>query len=91
MLEAAGAENLGRAFAEPWPRVAREWLLAAAPDVILDASDPADGEPGAYWARWPSLPAVREGRVVAVPPGTATLPGPWLDRGLALLEQALAR
>jgi ABC-type Fe3+-hydroxamate transport system substrate-binding protein len=91
MLEVAGAENLGRAFAEPWPQVAREWLLAAAPDAILDASDPAAGEAAAYWSRWPSLPAVREGRVVALPPGTATLPGPWLDRGLALVEQALSR
>jgi iron complex transport system substrate-binding protein len=91
MLEVAGAENLARAFDEPWPRVAREWLLAAAPDVILDASDPAAGEPAAYWAHWPSLPAVRGGRVVALPPGTATLPGPWLDRGLELLERALGR
>ena len=39
MLGAAGAENLGRAFAEPWPRVTQEWLLAAAPEVILDGSD----------------------------------------------------
>jgi ABC-type Fe3+-hydroxamate transport system substrate-binding protein len=91
MLGAAGAENLGRAFPETWPQVSREWLLAAAPEVILDASDPTAGEPGAYWAHWPSLPAVREGRVVALPPGVVTLPGPWLDRGLVLLEQALAR
>jgi len=91
MLAAAGAENLGRAFDETWPQVSREWLLAAAPEVILDASDPAAGEPGPYWSRWPSLPAVRDGRVIALPPGVVTLPGPWLDRGLARLEQALAR
>src|SRR4029453_17443231 len=57
MLGFAGAENLGRAFAEPWPQASREWLLAQAPEVILDASDPAAGEPASYWARWPSLPA----------------------------------
>lgn len=91
MLGAAGAENLGRAFAETWPQVSREWLLAAAPELILDASDAEAGEPGPYWSRWPSLPAVRDGRVVALPPGVVTLPGPWLDRALALLEAELSR
>jgi iron complex transport system substrate-binding protein len=89
MLEAVGAENLGRQFAQPWPRVTREWLLAAAPEVILDAADPALGPAADYWSRWPSLPAVREGRVVAVPEGVVTLPGPWLDRALAELERAV--
>ena len=42
-----------------------------------------------YWARWGSLPAVRAGRVVALAPGAVTLPGPWLDRALALLEGAV--
>ena len=30
-------------FPDPYPRVALEWLIEAAPEVILDASeDPAD-------------------------------------------------
>lgn len=90
MLASAGAENAAREFAEPYPRVAREWLLAAAPDLLLDASDAAGAEDAArYWARWPSLPAVRAGRVVALAPGVATLPGPWLDRALELLADAV--
>jgi len=88
MLDAAGAENLGRAFDEPWPRVSREWLLAAAPELIIDGSDVA-GDALAYWSKWPSLPAVRDGRVVAVPQGTVALPGPWLDRSLERLAALL--
>jgi len=63
MLDAAGAENLARTFDDPYPRVSIEWLIAAAPDLILDAADPA-AEAGAHWAHWPSLPAVKRGRIV---------------------------
>ena len=89
MLRAAGAENLAAGFDEPYPRVSLEWLVAAAPEVILDSSD-GDEPAERYWARWPSLPAVKTGRVAALPPEWVTLPGPHLDRGLALMVEALA-
>jgi iron complex transport system substrate-binding protein len=89
MLAAAGAENLARAFDEPYPRVSVEWLIAAAPDLILDAADPADGA-AAHWAHWPSLPAVKHGRVRTLD-RAVTIPGPYLDRSLvALSEQVRA-
>jgi iron complex transport system substrate-binding protein len=91
MMAAAGADNVGNEFAEPWPGVTQEWLLAASPDVILDASAGAAADAPRYWARWPSLPAVKQGRVVAVPDGVVTLPGPWLDHALFTLDAALAK
>lgn len=91
MLRAAGAENLAASFDSPYPRVGREWLLEAAPDVILDSSHQADGDDAlAWWSRWPSLPAVRTGRVVPLAEGRVTLPGPYLDRSLRELSAALA-
>jgi iron complex transport system substrate-binding protein len=88
MLRAAGAKNVAAEFESPYPRVSLEWLLASAPEVILDSSD--DPEPAAaYWARWPSLPAVRAGRVLPVAQGVVTLPGPYLDRSLVTLARAL--
>jgi iron complex transport system substrate-binding protein len=84
MLRAAGAQNLGAALAGSWPRASREWLLAAQPDVLIDSTD--EPEPASqFWARWPSLRA----RVVTLPAGAVTLPGPRLDAALALLEAAL--
>ncbi|HEY8120551.1 MAG TPA: helical backbone metal receptor [Myxococcota bacterium] len=81
MLRAAGAQNLGADLAGPWPRASREWLLAAQPALILDATD--EPEPAVqFWARWPSLRA----RIESLPAGAVTLPGPRLDRALALLE-----
>ncbi len=88
MLGAAGADNLGAGLEGPYPRAGLEWLVAAAPEVLLDSS--TDPTPAAdYWSRWQSLPAVRNGRVVGLGPGTATLPGPWLDRALRILARAV--
>lgn len=90
MLRAAGADNLAADLGEAYPRASLEWLLAAQPEVILDSSE--GGEPARrYWQRWPSLPAVQHGRVQPLPADRVTLPGPFLDRGLALLVQALGR
>jgi iron complex transport system substrate-binding protein len=88
MLGAAGAENLANVFAEPYPRASLEWLIAAAPELILDASEDPE-EPRSYWARWPSLPAVAAGRVHRIEASEVTLPGPFPERSLALLAQAI--
>ncbi len=83
MMRAVGLDNLGAQLSGSWPRASREWLLAARPDLIIDSTD--ELEPAApYWARWPSLGA----RVVSLPAGAVTLPGPYLDRALALLASA---
>jgi ABC-type Fe3+-hydroxamate transport system substrate-binding protein len=87
MLGALRVENLARRQPGPWPRLAREWLLAERPELILDSSPEA--EPAAdYWARWPSLPAVARGAVADVPQGVTTLPGPQLDEALLVLAAA---
>ncbi len=88
MLAAAGLENAGAAIGAGWPRSSREWLIAASPAWILDAS--GEVQPASeFWARWPSLAAVRERHVVSLPPGLATLPGPYLDRGLVTLVRSV--
>ena len=87
MLRTLRVENLAATQPGPWPRLAREWLLAAGPELILDASPEA--EPAAsYWARWPSLPALSRHAVFDVPQGISTLPGPDLDEALLVLAAA---
>jgi ABC-type Fe3+-hydroxamate transport system substrate-binding protein len=88
MMRAAGAENVGAEFDQPYPRVTREWIIDAAPEVLLDSSDAPD-DAGRYWSQWPSLPAVRQGRVVTLSRGVATLPGPYLDRALLAIAAAI--
>jgi len=88
MLTIAGAENVAAKFDDPYPRVSVEWLIAAAPDVILDA-DAKSPAPAEYWSRWPSLPAVAKARTIAVLAADITLPGPKLDRAVRILAEAL--
>ena len=88
MLRASGIENVAARYAEPYPRVAVEWLIDVAPEIIIDSADDATSAKE-YWSRWPSLPAVSEGRVVEVPRGIVTLPGPFLDRSLRTLVAAI--
>jgi iron complex transport system substrate-binding protein len=87
MLQSLGITNVAAAQPGHWPRLSREWLLAARPELIVDSSP--DPEPAlVYWKRWPSLPAVAAEGVVSIPVGVATLPGPDLDEALLSLAEA---
>jgi iron complex transport system substrate-binding protein len=88
MLGAVGVENLGAVFDDPYPRVGVEWLIARAPQLLLDASEDPE-EARAHWARWPSIPAVASGRVVTLAASEVTLPGPYIDRALHSLARAV--
>lgn len=88
MLRAAGVDNVARELPDPYPRAAVEWLIAAEPELILDASDEPPGA-AAFWARWPSIPAVANGDTFALP-ASATYPGPYIDRSLRLIEERVA-
>jgi iron complex transport system substrate-binding protein len=88
MLDAAGLDNAAAEYSEAYPRVSLEWLIAAEPQVIIDSSE----DPVAaieHWSRWTSIPAVAAGRVVAIPQGLVTLPGPYLDRSLRTMVAAI--
>jgi iron complex transport system substrate-binding protein len=93
LLEIAGGENVIRA--ERYPQVGMESVLAEAPQVILharmDKADPAapDGVVS-YWKRWPTIPAVRDGRVVVFDASAALRPGPRMAMAVEQLEAILA-
>jgi iron complex transport system substrate-binding protein len=89
LLGAVGAINLGAEVSTGYPRGSLEWLVASAPELVLDLSPQVEAD-GAltFWRRWPSLPAVQSGRVLALDATRVSLPGPDLDR--ALRELAIA-
>jgi iron complex transport system substrate-binding protein len=78
LLELAGGTNV---ISDPrYPRLDVEAVAAARPDLILQARmDLSEGAPhteDAFWKRWPSIPAVAQGRVVVLPDDLTLRPGP---------------
>jgi iron complex transport system substrate-binding protein len=92
LMEMAGGENVVRERSVPYPRLSWEEVVGAAPEVILVAShrDGPDGPSiGEVWRGWQSVPAVRSGRIIAVPGDTIHRPGPRVVEGVERLARAI--
>ncbi len=89
LLAVLGVPNAAGDLERPWPVLSLEALVARNPGRILDATEaPAgDAEVLAFWARFPSLAAVKAGAVVRVREPALVRPGPRLPEAL----RALAR
>ncbi|OSM01972.1 putative periplasmic binding protein [Magnetofaba australis IT-1] len=74
------------------PRIGVEAVVARAPEVILASGmDAARPEWLDDWKRWKSLPAVRDGHLIHIPPDLIQRHGPRAVEGMALICAALAQ
>jgi len=94
LLELVGAENVAADLEQAWPTLGEEALVARAPEVILDTSAGVEEgvDPAALasrWARFDTVPAVREGRVLPVTDQSLFRPGPRIPMAIELLERLL--
>ncbi|MBI4735792.1 MAG: cobalamin-binding protein [candidate division NC10 bacterium] len=92
LIEMAGGDNVVRERAVPYPRLSWEEVLASAPEVILVATHAEGGDRplnGGSWSAWQSIPAVRTGRIIALPGDTIHRPGPRVVEGLERLARAI--
>ena len=97
LLGLAGGRNIVWERTGSYPRLSWEQVVARAPDVILladhreDSDRPATGTGGVppEWHTWQAVPAIRMGRVLAVPSNTILRPGPRLGDGLTRLARAI--
>jgi iron complex transport system substrate-binding protein len=81
LIRLAGGVNLAADAGAPYQQFSIEAVLERGPEVIVDTS----GD-GAYWSRWPFLPAVRDGNVYRVEPNELAIPGmrlPEMARAMA--------
>ncbi len=92
LLRAIGAENVLADVDAAWPALSEESAVARAPDVILDASE-GDNSTDAgraallkSWERFPSIPAVRDGRVRVIREDILFRAGPRIPEALERLE-----
>jgi iron complex transport system substrate-binding protein len=87
LIVMAGGKNLAQGPV-PYPHYSREEVLALSPEVFIITSM----ERGkkfekikSEWARWSSLPAVKNGRILLVDSNVFDRPGPRLVDGLEIL------
>ncbi len=90
MVLAAGGDNVVKRGGE-YPTLGVEAVLELAPEVILVAREAMDSDrtQSIDWARYPSIPAVRDGRVVRVGDARVLRPGPRIGEGVRVLAHAL--
>jgi iron complex transport system substrate-binding protein len=88
LLELTGARNAAQA--DGYFAISAEALLAAAPDVIIDAAGPMENPVRAaaaskrLWARFADLPAVKAKRVHLITDAAVIVPGPRMADAVRL-------
>lgn len=92
LIEMAGGDNVVRERTIPYPRLSWEEVVGSAPEVILVAGHREGPDPpssAGVWNNWRSIPAVRSGRIVSMPPDTILRPGPRVGDGVERLARAI--
>jgi iron complex transport system substrate-binding protein len=87
ILTRLGAENVVPASLGPFPQLSPEFVLRAAPDVIIQSEGSAQNAPG-----WAGLQAVQHGRICRFAPAQIDIlvrPGPRMAEAAHLLAQCL--
>jgi iron complex transport system substrate-binding protein len=91
LIEIAGGINLAKG-PTPYPRFSREQVLALAPDVLIITSMARGGrfeQVKQEWSRWPSIPAVRNHRILMVDSNLFDRPSPRLVDALEILARQI--
>jgi iron complex transport system substrate-binding protein len=84
LITLAGGENIAAEAAQPWLNLPPEYVLAKAPQVIIEAGMGSERTASAK-ARWQdlrSIPAVRDQRIYTYPSDKILRPGPRIGQGL---------
>jgi iron complex transport system substrate-binding protein len=92
MIELAGGTNVAEHATAPYPRLTTEVVLQADPEIILFPVGSAEGIPESeqqLWRRWPTVTAVKRGRLHRIDSDLVNRPGPRAVDGLERLAQLL--
>ena len=90
LLHLAGGDNIADLAAQNWPRLSIEYIIAMRPEVILDGAMGSDANtPAGFWARYPTIPAVRDHHVFGYPENPMLHPGPRVWQSLEILARRI--
>lgn len=92
LITRAHGSNLARAAAGRWPHLNLELVVAAAPEVIVDTSMGNEERAGAaatmeFWRAFPTIPAVRNGRIYGYGAYDVLRPGPRIGDAFATMAR----
>ena len=83
LIYLAGGENIAGNADQPWLNLPNEYVVAKAPQVIIEAGMGSErGKSAKHWDDLKSIPAVREHRVYAYQSDKILRPGPRIGEGL---------
>jgi iron complex transport system substrate-binding protein len=87
LIELAHGTNLAAASGDAWPNVGLEFIVARAPEVIIDASMGSEEATDrataiAFWDDFPTIPAVRDHRIYGYRAYELLRPGPRVAQTL---------
>jgi len=94
LIRMAGGTNVAAGAGASWPRLSVEAMVVAAPEVIIDTTMGSESAGDAesvlrFWGGFPSLPAVRTGRVHRYAADPLLRPGPRIPDALESLARFL--
>jgi len=94
LIRLAHGTNIAAAAGSLWPHLSIEFALAAAPDVIIDTTMGNEDVSGAaaaqaFWQDFPTIPAVRTGRVCGYRQIELLRPGPRVVEALQTIARCI--
>jgi iron complex transport system substrate-binding protein len=89
LITLAGGKNIAGGAAQPWLNLPYEYVVAKAPEVIIEAGAESPGASSKNWADLNSIPAVRERRVYAYRSDKMLRPGPRIGEGVEEIARLL--
>lgn len=95
LIEIAGGENAVGPTIAQYPEIGTEELLGFGVEIIIQSAMNAANIPAQqkaaemFWARWSSLPAVKNNRIYVIEPDTTLRLGPRLPQGAEMVARCL--
>jgi len=90
LITLAGGTNIARNAPQPWLNLPDEYVVAKAPQIIIEAGMGSDtAAPARHWSDLKSIPAVKERRVYTYNSDKILRPGPRIGDGLEELARLI--
>ena len=89
LLRIARTDNIATAANQQWPQLSIEYIIAMRPAVILDGAMGSDPSSSEFWQKYPSIPAVRDHRVIGYPQDPILHSGPRVGQSLELIARMI--